>query len=75
MIDPTQGQMSLEQEEFNRFMKEFKHGDKYKGQRLGQAFYNHFNLHKLTDQESLKNLYERDGEHAQATIRELFSLS
>lgn len=75
MIDTTQGQMSLEQEAFNRFMNEFKYSDTYKGQRLGQAFYNHFNLHKLSDQESLKNLYERDGEHAKAIIRELFSLS
>ncbi len=41
-------------------------------QRLGQAFYNHFNLHKLADQTSLQGLYEADGEKASRLIMRLF---
>ncbi|HGN2667548.1 TPA: hypothetical protein ACKR04_002853 [Pseudomonas aeruginosa] len=43
-------------------------------QRLGQAFYNHFNLHKLADQTSLQGLYEADGEKASRLIMRLFHL-
>lgn len=35
-----------------------------KQQRMGQAFYNHFNLHQLNDQDSLCKLYEVDGNKA-----------
>jgi hypothetical protein len=44
----------------------------FKHQRLGQAFYNHPNLHKLTDQASLRSLYEADGEKTSGLIRKLF---
>jgi hypothetical protein len=44
----------------------------FEHQRLGQAFYNHFNLHKLTDQASLRGLYEVDGEKALGLILKLF---
>lgn len=40
-------------------------------QRLGQAFYNHFNLHKITNQASLRGLYEADGEKASRLILKL----
>ncbi|QXI26186.1 hypothetical protein [Pseudomonas vanderleydeniana] len=42
------------------------------GQRLGLAFYNHFRLHRLTDQSVLQGLYEADGERARALIARVF---
>ena len=44
----------------------------FPGQRVGQAFYNHFNLHKLNNQRALKNLYNKDGKEAIDLIGELF---
>lgn len=55
-------------EEFFRLWTE----GRFKHQRLGQAFYNHFNLHKLADQASLQGLYEADGEKASRLIMRLF---
>lgn len=41
----------------------------YTGQRVGQAFYNHFNLHKVTsDKPALDRVYELDGQPARAWI-------
>ena len=65
--------LQVEQFEYDRFMKMFN-GGKYNGQRLGQAFYNHFNLHKLVNQDQLKNLYNKDGEVAKACISEVFKI-
>lgn len=45
---------------------------KFQDQRLGQAFYNHFRLHKLADQTFLQGLYEVDGEKAATLIGNLF---
>lgn len=44
-------------------------------QRLGQAFYNHFKLHKLNDQAALRSLYEADGEKASGLILTLFHIN
>ena len=52
-------------------MDKFKKG-KYGTQRLGQAFYNEFNLHRINDQTKLNNLYAKDGEHAVNSIRAIF---
>ncbi|MFY1662880.1 hypothetical protein [Pseudomonas sp. Pseu.R1] len=46
----------------------------FEQQRLGQAFYNHFELHKITDQAALRSLYEADGEKASSLILRLFHL-
>ncbi|WP_256657647.1 hypothetical protein [Pseudomonas sp. ACM7] len=46
----------------------------FEKQRLGQAFYNYFRLHRLTDQASLFGLYEADGEKALVTISRLFQI-
>ncbi|CAI8850808.1 hypothetical protein EMIT0324P_11883 [Pseudomonas chlororaphis] len=46
----------------------------FKEQRLGQAFYNHFRLHHLSDQTALYNLYEADGEKALVAISRLFRI-
>jgi hypothetical protein len=66
--------MSLEDAEYTIFKTKVREG-KYKDQRIGQAFYNHFNLHKLRDQKSLKNLYELDGGPAIILINTLFSFT
>ncbi len=39
---------------------------------MGQAFYNYFRLHRLTDQTSLHTLYEADGDKALVAISRLF---
>jgi hypothetical protein len=46
----------------------------FKEQRLGQAFYNHFRLHHLSDQTALYNLYEAEGEKALVAISRLFRI-
>jgi hypothetical protein len=47
----------------------------FDNQRLGQAFYNHFRLHRLTDQALLHGLYEADGKKARAAISRIFNLN
>ncbi len=64
---------AVEEAEYRRFLRFFESGE-FGNQRLGQAFYNHFNLHKVRDQDSLGNLYELDDDAAKAKIRELFDL-
>ena len=66
--------LQVEKFEYDRFMKAFKHG-KFGTQRLGQAFYNHFNLHRLSNQDRLNNLYAKDGNHAVACIAEVFEFT
>ncbi len=65
---------SIEQRKFDNFMANFKKG-KFGTQRLGQAFYNEMNLHKIDDQTSLRNLYAKDGEHAINSIKEIFTFN
>ena len=67
-------QYDIERKEYYNF-KNLWYSGKYKHLRLGQAFYNHFNLHKMSDQESLRGLYnEADGEKAQKIIGEVFRM-
>ena len=65
---------SIEQRKFDEFMRDFKNG-KFGTQRLGQAFFNCFDLHKVDDQTSLHNLYAKDGEHALNCIKQVFSFN
>lgn len=65
---------SIEQRKFDNFMSDFKKG-KFGTQRLGQAFHNEFNLHKIDDQASLQNLYAKDGEHAVNLIKQIFTFN
>ena len=44
---------------------------KFANQRLGQAFYNHFDLHKMKDQSIVGPLYNLQAEAAYAFIRDL----
>ncbi|GFM87182.1 hypothetical protein PSCICO_25810 [Pseudomonas cichorii] len=65
--------LQIERAAYEEFIRLWNQGS-FEHQRLGQAFYNHFNLHKLTDQVSLHNLYEADGEKASGLILRLFHL-
>ncbi|MCI8211956.1 hypothetical protein AUC61_20695 [Pseudomonas sp. S25] len=63
----------IERAAYEEFIRLFAIG-RFEHQRLGQAFYNYFNLHKLSDQASLRGLYEADGTKASGLILELFQL-
>ena len=64
----------IEKKAFEIFLHKYKNG-KFAGQRLGQAFYNHFKLDRVSDQEALLNLYQKDGEEALNLIKKIFSFS
>ena len=66
--------LTLENKAFEDFMAKFKKGE-YGQQRLGQAFYNTLNLHKLADQEQLHNIWDKDGEHALNSIKSIFTFN
>lgn len=63
--------MSIEKAKWEDFCKAYKTKE-YQGQRIGQAFYNYFNLHKMSNQDALNGLYETDGDNAMLLIQELF---
>ena len=65
------GKLTVEKAEYNKFIDKWLLGD-YRYLRLGQAFYNHFHLHSLSNQDQLKNLYERDGTEALNLIHQIF---
>ena len=56
------------------FFRMFGEGS-FKGQRLGQAFYNHFKLYRVANQGNLCRLYESDGDKARGLIHQLFDIS
>lgn len=72
-MSTTVKQLTLEKAAFDQFLASWKRG-KFSGLRLGQAFYNEFALHKLSDQFALQGLYEKDGQDALDTIQRVFHL-
>lgn len=64
---------SIEQAEYAVFVAKFKAGE-FGNQRYGQAFFNHFNLHKMKSDTSLNRLYQLDGDDARLLINELFTI-
>lgn len=65
---------SIENAEWHRFNSLFKQG-KFPHLRFGQAFFNHFNLHKMVDVDgSLNRIYQADGVQAALLIKERFDL-
>nr|WP_250548165.1 hypothetical protein [Pseudomonas hormoni] len=46
----------------------------FENQRLGQAFYNHFRLHRLSDQRLLQGLYESHDKKALSAIAGIFQI-
>lgn len=65
--------LQIERAAYEEFARLWSVGS-FEHQRLGQAFYNHFRLHRLTDQAALRSLYEADGEKASGLILMLFKL-
>lgn len=65
--------LQIERVAYEGFVRFWSQGS-FEHQRLGQAFYNHFNLRKLTDQAALHGLYEADGDKASRLILRLFHL-
>ncbi|WP_313430522.1 hypothetical protein [Pseudomonas sp.] len=69
----TDSSLQIERAAYEEFVRLWRQGH-FEHQRLGQAFYNHFNLHKLADQAALRDLYEAGGEKASGLILRLFRL-
>lgn len=65
------GKLQLEKYAVAEFKKFWK-ANSFRGQRYGQAFYNHFRLHSIADQRQLQGLYEADGEAAEKIIANVF---
>ena len=64
---------SIERRKYQQFFADF-HAGRFGRQRLGQAFYNEFNLHRINDQASLFNLHAKDGDHAVKLIVQIFDI-
>ncbi|WLG26091.1 hypothetical protein PSH68_14795 [Pseudomonas lurida] len=65
--------VQIERAAYEEFVRLWSQGS-LEHQRLGQTFYNHFNLHKLTDQAGLRGLYEADADKASRFILRRFHL-
>lgn len=65
--------LDIERAAYDEFLTLWGRGE-FEEQRLGQAFYNYFHLHKLTDQAVLHGLYEVDGKKAMALISRVVQL-
>lgn len=64
---------TIEKHAVDMFFRQYERGE-YPSQRIGQAFYNHFNLHKLSDQNTIGKLWQSDGIEARNMISELFTV-
>lgn len=67
----SDGALEIEMAAYDEFLVQWNQ-DAFPQQRLGQAFYNFFNLHKLADQTLMTELYEADGKKATALISRVF---
>ncbi len=65
--------MEIERAAYEEFEQLWQLGS-FDQQRLGQAFYNHFRLHKLNHQSPLHELYEAKGKQALRLISRLFNI-
>lgn len=66
---------SIEEKEYDKFCIDFNKGKYGKNIRFGQAFYNHFKLHRVDDQTTLHNIHAKDGQHAKNSIKEIFTFT
>lgn len=67
--------ITLEKRTVTEFYQKWDSGF-FRGMRLGQAFYDYFNLYKLSDQEGTRNLFNvTSNDEARAIIKELVELS
>lgn len=68
--------ITIEKAAHDRFFQLWNSGTpEFQGQRLGQAFYNHFRLDKMAARFELNALYESDGDKAKSFIAKHFTLS
>jgi hypothetical protein len=70
--DSTPG-LGIEVATCNEFFGLWNRG-MFEKQRLGQALFNYFRQHRLTDQTSLFGLYAADGKKALVTTSRLFQI-
>ena len=62
--------LQIELQGFDEFIRGFWE-NKAPGYRLGQAFFNHYNLQVLSNKEAFSKLYELDGDEALREIQRL----
>lgn len=67
----------IERRAFDNFVNDYKKKLKEgkTTERLGQAFYNHFNLQRLVDQTLVHGIYQLDGEAAIKKIKAVYELN
>ena len=65
--------LEIESAAYDAFLLRGNQGE-FDGQRLGQAFYQHFRLHRISDQAHLYGLYEADGKKALKVISKVFQI-
>lgn len=66
---------TIEKEAFDTFLRQYMEGY-YPNQRLGQAFYNKFDLYKMNPvNQKIHRLFEYDGEYAIQQIKAVFNFS
>nr|WP_253911926.1 hypothetical protein [Pseudomonas sp. CVAP\ len=63
----------IERATYDEFLALWDRGA-FENQRLGQAFYNHFRLHRLSERRLLHGLYESDGRKALNAIAGIFQI-
>ncbi|WP_445261988.1 hypothetical protein [Pseudomonas sp. RA_105y_Pfl2_P56] len=68
-----QSKLEIERAAYDNFLRLWDLGE-FEGQRFGQAFYNHFRLHRITDQTLLHRLYNTDGKQALKVIGSVFQI-
>ena len=66
--------MSIEQREYNNFLKQWNEPSWHRNLRFGQAFYNYFNLFKMKQSPELEMLYNLDDGKAEKMILEMFDI-
>jgi hypothetical protein len=71
---PNLPQFVIEKAAYQAFQKRFADGQ-YAGQRYGQAFYNEFRLHLMSDQAVVGALYELNGITARTFIASIFTFN
>lgn len=64
---------SITRRAYQQFLRDFN-SRKFGNKRLGQAFYEHFKLEKLVNQTQFYNLQAKDGDHAIASINQIFKI-
>lgn len=71
MTTIKESQLQLEKHSHEEFKALWRKG-KFQGQRYGQAFYDHFRLGRMKNQDQLRGLYEADGDAAHKIIGQVF---